>query len=347
MSLASDLLRELEAAGAARPQDVARYVAVLERIIRAADTDPTITEVIYVDDLRLELSEQYQKLGRYDDALAVIDALIAAGLKMHPDSRCLRAEALMRAGRIGDAEPIWAAVLADTPDDVWLYNTAGLEYGHANQHEVALDWLTDGLRLALRTGDPERLAAQLTDLRQASLDHLGRPADELQEQATDFLRNPKKARVAPIASTPAPPRDHRAVSAVALAWFPAGDYERALTLWPDFAGSELANGPNGHLPHDRYCREMQRKLVGYAEQGASGLAVAPVRVGPFTDWCAEHNRDSDSSNTRAAYAAHLAAEGDPGIVRFPPGRNEPCWCGSGRKYKKCCAAPSTAVTGRS
>ena len=21
-----------------------------------------------------------------------------------------------------------------------------------------------------------------------------------------------------------------------------------------------------------------------------------------------------------------------------PGRNDPCWCGSGRKYKKCCGA---------
>ena len=21
------------------------------------------------------------------------------------------------------------------------------------------------------------------------------------------------------------------------------------------------------------------------------------------------------------------------------GRNDPCWCGSGKKYKKCCGAP--------
>lgn len=24
---------------------------------------------------------------------------------------------------------------------------------------------------------------------------------------------------------------------------------------------------------------------------------------------------------------------------WPPGRNDPCWCGSGRKHKKCCGAP--------
>ncbi|WP_406693168.1 SEC-C metal-binding domain-containing protein [Saccharopolyspora sp. ID03-671] len=27
---------------------------------------------------------------------------------------------------------------------------------------------------------------------------------------------------------------------------------------------------------------------------------------------------------------------------WPPGRNDTCWCGSGRKYKKCCGAPGFA-----
>lgn len=41
---------------------------------------------------------------------------------------------------------------------------------------------------------------------------------------------------------------------------------------------------------------------------------------------------------RAHYAAHLASIADPSVIAWPPGRNQPCWCGSGRKYKKCCAA---------
>jgi uncharacterized protein YecA (UPF0149 family) len=27
------------------------------------------------------------------------------------------------------------------------------------------------------------------------------------------------------------------------------------------------------------------------------------------------------------------------LVAWPPGRNDDCWCGSARKYKKCCGAP--------
>ena len=345
MGRAVDLLRELEAARTARLPDAGRYAEVLERAIRASDADPTIAKMIDVGGLRLELSEQHQKQGRYDDALAVVDAAIATGITTQPDARCLRAEILVRAERLAEAEPIWAAVLADTPDDVWLYNNAGLEYADIGEHEVAVGWLTDGLRLALRTRDPERLVAQLADLRQASLDTLGLPVDDLQAQATEFLRDTEQnqlARVAPIASTSTPQREDGSVGAVALAWFPAGDYERALAMWPDFAASELVNGPDGHLPHDRYCREMQQKLIGYAEHGAPGLAVAPIQVEPFTDWCAERDREPDSPDARAGYAAHLARTGDPGVARFPPGRNEPCWCRSRRKYKKCCAAPLPA-----
>ncbi|UQX12090.1 SEC-C metal-binding domain-containing protein [Candidatus Mycobacterium methanotrophicum] len=125
----------------------------------------------------MESATEYQALERWEDALAAADAAVDAGLQTTPDPRCLRAEILMQAGRAAEAEPIWAAVLADTPHDVWLYNNAGFEYAHAGDHDTALRWLTDGLRLALRTGDPERLVDQLADLRQVSLDNLGRPAD--------------------------------------------------------------------------------------------------------------------------------------------------------------------------
>ena len=131
-----------------------------------------------------------------------------------------------------------------------------------------------------------------------------------------------------------------AIGRMAFAWFPAGDYEQALTLWPDLAGSDLVVGPDGPVPHRLYCRAMQEQLVGFAEAGAIGLSVAPIRVAPFTAWCTEKAYDPDSAEVRAEYAAHLAAGADPDVVSWPPGRNQPCWCGSGLKYKKCCATTS-------
>jgi hypothetical protein len=129
------------------------------------------------------------------------------------------------------------------------------------------------------------------------------------------------------------------VDTVAFAWLPAGDYEQALKMWPDFAGSDRVAGPDGPLPHSQYCRAMQQQLAQYAEAVMPRMAIAPVRVAPFTGWCAERRHQPDSADARAEYAAHLAAQGDPSVMAWPPSRNEPCWCGSGCKYKKCCAAP--------
>lgn len=125
---------------------------------------------------------------------------------------------------------------------------------------------------------------------------------------------------------------------VALAWFPAGDYEQAVALWPDLAASDNVAGPDGPVPHPQYCRTLQRKLVEFADAGIPGLAIAPLRVAPFTAWCTENAKEPDSAETRAEYAAHLASSADPDVLSWPPARNEHCWCGSGHKYKKCCGA---------
>jgi tetratricopeptide (TPR) repeat protein len=343
-SLLERLERELHAAATARPRDAARYAAALEHAAQACRSDPGADELFDLAELHLKLSTEYQTLGHYEDALAAADAVIEAGMTMQPDPRCLRAEILMRAGRVADAEPIWAAVLADTPDDVWLYNNAGLEYADVGEHATALGWLTEGLRLALRTGDPERLVDQLLDLRRASLDDLGQPADELQQQAATFLHDTEQARPGQSSSVdespvePAgPPRP------VLVAWLPARDYEEALALWPEFAASDLIASPDGPLAHALYCRALQQKLIGYAEAGFSKMVITPLRVAAFTAWCAEQGREPGSAETRAAYVTHLSPD-DPATVAWPPSRNQSCWCGSGRKYKKCCAAPSSTET---
>lgn len=333
----AQLALELEAAGSAHPRDAGHYVAVLERAVHACTTNPVARELFDLGDLYLDLSTEYEQLGRIDDALAAADAVVAAGLGMRPDPRCLRAEILMRAGRVAEAEPIWAAVRAATPEDVWLYSNAGLEYADAGEHGTALDWLTEGLRLALRSGDPERLVDQLTDLRQTTLDTLGLPADKLQAEAATFLHAQEVSKH----SRPfAPGRPRNPLPHMTVAWLPAGDYEQALELWPKFAAAELVATPDGPVSHALYCRALQQQLVGYAEAGARGFTVVPIRIAPFIAWCTERNVRADSVDARSEYVSNLATAGGPDLRAWPPGRNEPCWCGSGVKYKKCCAAPA-------
>ena len=322
----------------------AEYADVLERAIATCKGDPAAADYLDVVDLHSELAEAYDQLGRVEEALREADLLVELGYDSQPDPRCRRAEILTRHGRLAEAAAIWDAVAADTPDDVWVYNNAGLEYGAIGEHELALDWLTRALELAVRTGDPERLLGQLRDLRAASLAKVGREPDELQT-ATPTLVPPASWELPmsqPAAQTDrvAAAKGASAPTSAALAWLPADEFAEWPQRWPDLADSPLMHDDAGEpVAHDVYSRRMEGRLRAHSEAGMLQLSVVPVRSAEFKPWVAEHAPDeTDPSQLRARYAADMSR--DPArTITWPPGRNESCWCGSGRKYKKCCGTP--------
>lgn len=295
---------------------------MLERAIAACEDDAAAAAYLDALELHSELAETYDRLGRVEEALQHADVLVEQGYRSEPDPRCRRAEILTRHGRLAEAGAIWDAVAADTPDDVWVYNNSGLECGAIGEHELALSWLTRALELAVRTGDPDRLVGQLRDLRAASLVALGRGPDELQT-ATPSLTSPARWEVP-----------------VALARLPADEYAAWPQRWPDLSDSPLLHDEDGEpVDHAIYCRRMEGRLRAHREAGMSRLPVVAVRSSEFTPWVADNAPDEpDPAQLRAQYAADVAR--DPArTIPWPPGRNDPCWCGSGRKYKKCCGAP--------
>ncbi|MEV6348425.1 SEC-C metal-binding domain-containing protein [Actinoplanes sp. NPDC051851] len=335
---------------AARPRDDGACLAALQDAVALTRTDADAAKVFYLPELLDEMAQAYTDIGRFDEALQAIREAVDAGLSGQPDSRCRIAEILMRAGRVGEAEPIWAQVRADTPGDVWLFNNAGLEYAAVDDHATALAWLTDGMRIALDSGDPERLIPQLIGLRRTSMTQLGMEADDLQARAADFhaeREGESRLRIqrtmAP-AAAPAPVAGHRVAAGpmlVALAWFPADEYDEALARWPEL--TEPGGAAAGGRSHAEYCRIMQVKLAEAADTGAARVSIAPIWIDALLAWCAE--RGGNPGEARAAYAADLARTRPEQLIDWPPGRNEPCWCGSARKYKKCCGAPRTGDHG--
>lgn len=81
---------------------------------------------------------------------------MAVGYRCQPLPECDIAELHLLAGRREECDRLYAEVRERTPLDVWLYNHAGTTYQVAGDHKEALHWLTEGLELAMRTGDPVR-----------------------------------------------------------------------------------------------------------------------------------------------------------------------------------------------
>jgi tetratricopeptide (TPR) repeat protein len=130
-----------------------------------------------------DLADSYLALGRVDDAVRAVSDATRNGHADGAEMLCELAEKLMRSGYEPQARLLWQQARAGYPDDVWIYVQAGIEYGDIGNHAAALEWLTTGLELALRTGDPESAVEQLRPLRASCLSALGRPSDEIQERA--------------------------------------------------------------------------------------------------------------------------------------------------------------------
>ena len=130
-----------------------------------------------------DLADSYLALGRVDDAVRTISNTTRSGYAEGTEMPCELAEKLMRSGHEPQARPLWQQARAGYPDDVWIYVQAGIGYGDIGDHAEALEWLTTGLELALRTGDPESALEQLRPLRASCLSALGRPSGEIQERA--------------------------------------------------------------------------------------------------------------------------------------------------------------------
>ncbi|GAC1373390.1 MAG: hypothetical protein NVSMB32_16990 [Actinomycetota bacterium] len=365
---------------AAKRQDWPAVVAAC----RQALEHPCARHAFYVADIWTGLAEAYAIQKDYDAAIVALQSAVAAGHRAwpHPDADVARLHLL--AGRRAEADALFASLRGRTPEDIWLYQSAGAGYADAADHAVAVEWLSAGIELGLRTGDPDGLVGDLAAARNASLIKLGKTADALSTQAQEFVAT----WVRPAPGTWSPPewpeepgdvgeashgagadaspgtdatsesgaaseteaqpcehcgwvpltmdpadvarrRDPRGDKVpMGVAFFTADEWPRAVASWPDL----LAEMPADHFA---YVREMQSRILQISEATGARLIMVPMSVGGLVGFCETNQKlNAGSGQARAEYAASLVQQGYG--RPWPPARNEPCWCGSARKYKVCC-----------
>jgi tetratricopeptide (TPR) repeat protein len=165
----------------------------------------------------------------------------------------------------------------------------------------------------------------------ADEDELTRPR---RRRALEVSEPERLARLDAVFGGQEPSRPLRRELALSVGWFPAGEWAQAIDRWPDLL-DELPADSVGYS----HAIEARIKRLNDADPGH------PMHISPLTIALVERRADEDgldpgSPEARAAAAAEVLRLG--GAKRWPPGRNERCWCGSGRKYKQCCGpVPAT------
>ena len=321
-----------------------------------------------------DIHQLYRRVGDYDAAISAKQQAVRVGYRSEPHPDADIAECHLLAGRRAEADALFADLLARTPDDVWLYNSAGFSYAQASDHRESARWFRDGIDVAVRTGDPNQVVVQLLEGLEDAWTAMGEVPDaELQERVEAFveawerpppgnryrwddmprleerpcehcgydpailrgsvgrtLRSEAFAEAASGRSTSRLPSSR----VVSLAWFPRDQWERATATWPDL----LEELPTDHTDYshriEARLKRLARTLAGHP------MRVAPVSIDELIAFCAENGEDPGTAEARASFVAEVARA--RGGLPWPPGRNAPCWCGSGRKYKTCCGTIAMA-----
>ena len=122
---------------------------------------------------------------------------------------------------------------------------------------------------------------------------------------------------------------------LAIGWFPGDQWTEATERWPDL----LDDLPADHLAYSHETEARIKRIARHAP--GNRLHVASLTVDGLQAHAEASGYDPGSGEARSSYAATLLQAGS--AVVWPPGRNEPCWCGSDRKYKKCCGPVPAAA----
>ncbi|WP_225100745.1 SEC-C domain-containing protein [Streptomyces sp. CoH27] len=328
------------------------------------------------EELLLEAADAWRAAGEYDRALALYDRLLRPedGGCEEPDLvDAFRINALWDAGREEQAREAAAAFRRRHPRHAGAWNFVGEAFEEHDDNAAAAEWYTAGVTHVLGAGiqvmteaveaSPDRFDLEMLVIaRHRARRLLGAPhddwddaADELHmrrqsglvddprplDEAHDPIRlkrirehgpSPLEAEIEELAAALEEDRAARTgtLKTCVLFW-PPEEFAKLIQRWPramDGYGDDHA----GHL------RQVERTLRELSEQGAVHLAVARATLSGLEAHVEDGGGSPDGSDTRSSYAAELARRGE--AADWPPPRNGPCWCGSERKYKKCCGNPA-------
>ncbi|GAB3974646.1 SEC-C domain-containing protein [Plantactinospora veratri] len=322
------------ALGAADPLGIAAELAeAVEqgRLADPADAGRALTLAAEIAEARakLDAARQYadRAVGVYRDST-------------EPDAgfaRALHARILFRTGRADEALAELTALrpLLDSQPDAAAYLSAALDVG--GRTDLAEQWLTEAVETALRnratpaqgaeadatvTAEPTAQEASgllffLLQQRHRVRRELDLPHDQ-NDNLADRLENELFRSATTTAAEPGPQ---------ARLFLPEGEFDALLSRWPDLAGAV-----GGDWAEHR--AGVQRELVRLTDSGRVGLGPLRGSTDGLAGYAGRTGVDPTDESARAGYAAELAERGAQ--LRWPPERNETCWCGSGSKYKKCC-----------
>ena len=117
-------------------------------------------------------------------------------------------------------------------------------------------------------------------------------------------------------------------------WWPQSEYVRLARQLPGLA-FRLGPGWAGHTART------EAGLRTRASASPGRIALVAADFGQFATYLRKDSVDPRDPDVLTGYAAVAAANGT--ATAWPPRLLRACWCGSGRRYRRCCAVTGAAI----
>jgi hypothetical protein len=298
------------------PSQNAAARALFEKEI--ADRDPDDPRVAMPLSMLAAIERQQ---GNHAEAMALLDrALAAAPEWFRPATMLAHAEIRLDSGDVENSLPEYDALLEliqslpDRDRDIELPLMAAQQL-RDHDPERALDWVESGLRLVLRGGGNFTAVEEIFhEYRSVAAACDGKKMDPTLYARVDwYLR-----QISPSSGS------DRAV----VGYFPPST---------DPASAPIREAIGMGEDDDEDHRHQIERMLRTAISPAIPKYIAIMDVAGLVTFAADNGMTDNWGAAAQMYATHLANHNR--ATRWPPGPNQPCWCGSSAKYKKCCGRP--------
>lgn len=275
---------------------------------------------------------QWSLAGDDRRALEIYDDLVAsASVEDAQWAMASKVEVLERLGRDDEARTLMARLKA-SPVDPGAAHIVGEYLEGEGRLDEALTWFNIACRDLLLDEDgelPPGIAPPIElDGRARVRRALGLPPDDLDEWVAEQRAELRSTLDHAEASEDGSPERPAGLGSFFVRFDVQRAFAEGLVHVEDPEDADVAS----------YFRRVERGWRASAsETGLGRIAILPTTVDDLLKYGQDHGRDPRDQQTRADYLKDRVEEGAP-AMSWPPDRNQPCWCDSGRKYKKCCGA---------
>jgi SEC-C motif len=321
---------------------------VASDLLAAADQPATRLSEVSAFQARLRAAEVLLAADRRGEGMAVLrQAVQQAGPDPDPKAQVAAAAVFAQAGEAAEAEALVTRAFEARPSGHGLLGgLLAVSLGLATVGDFEQALRIAGQTIALTSGLPDRRGRRGLNARRTRIAELARDeiltrqretqaagADLTDRQAMREQRDQRRAELTREASSQPP---WPALAGSCLLWWPSAEYARVVRQVPELR-QVLGTPWRGHTARVEQAMAAAAAEAAPASSAATQLSLAAAEYGKFAQYLERTGADPRLAAVMTAFTQH-AGSWPEHAAPWPPAPRDPCWCGSKKRYHRCCSA---------